>query len=69
MAVFRPFGPDAPANKRRIGLTGRRELQTRGGSARRGTQRIGNTDVLPAKQAGAPRQIIGVGEGADTKKR
>jgi hypothetical protein len=55
MAVYRPFGKDAPPNKQGIGLTGRRELRSRaparGATATdmTGTTRVGERYVLPPK--------------------
>jgi hypothetical protein len=58
MAVYRPYGKDAPANKRGIGLTGRRELQNRpparGASASEnaGATRVGARHILPGNKGG-----------------
>jgi hypothetical protein len=57
MTVFRPFGNNAPANKRKIGLTGRQELrlagQNQSDTGHSGTTRVGARHVLPPKGSDA----------------
>ena len=67
VAVYRPYGKDAPANKRGIGLTGRRELRNRPPSntstanEMAGTTRVGARHVLPPGGGGDPKKAEPVG--------
>lgn len=78
LAVYRPFGKNAPPNKQGIGLTGRRELRSRQparsstATDMTGTTRVGARHVLPPKQTGGakvePVGVILSGRG-DSKKK
>jgi hypothetical protein len=73
VAVFRPFGTDAAANKRQFGVAGRRELRNTSPSRNPddgfvGTSRVGARYVLPPKmQGGRTRQPTGLAKGSSVK--